>query len=39
MQEFNLELFSDFIKTTLFENMSVEDYILVIEEVIRYTTD
>ena len=32
MQEFNLELFSDFIKTTLFENMSVEDYVLVIEK-------
>ena len=32
MQEFNLESFSDFIKTTLFEVMSVDDYILVIEE-------
>ena len=32
MQEFNLESFSNFIKTTLFESMTVEDYILVIEE-------
>lgn len=32
MQEFNIESFSDFIKTTLFEVMSVDDYILVIEE-------
>ena len=32
MQEFNLESFSDFIKKIQFEIMSVEDYILVIEE-------
>ena len=32
MQEFNIDAFSDFIKTTLFETMTVEDYILVIEE-------
>lgn len=32
MQEFNLESFSDFIKKIQFQIMSVEDYILVIEE-------
>ena len=32
MQEFNLESFGNFIKETLFEVMSVDDYILVIEE-------
>lgn len=32
MQEFNLESFSDFIKKVQFQIMSVEDYILVIEE-------
>lgn len=32
MQEFNIDAYSEFIKTTLFENMTVEDYILVIEE-------
>ena len=32
MQEFNLESFSDFIKKVQFEDMSVDDYVLVIEE-------
>ena len=32
MQEFNLDAFSDFIKRILFEELTVEDYILVIEE-------
>lgn len=32
MQEFNLELFGNFIKESLFNSMSVDDYILVIDE-------
>ena len=32
MQEFNLDAFSDFIKRILFSELTVEDYILVIEE-------
>ena len=32
MQEFNLESFSDFIKKVQFEDMTTDDYILVIEE-------
>ena len=32
MQEFNLDAFSDFIKRILFEELTVEDYVLVIEE-------
>ena len=32
MQEFNLESFGNFIKETLFNTMTIEDYILVIEE-------
>ena len=32
MQEFNLDAFSDFIKRILLEELTVDDYILVIEE-------
>ena len=32
MQEFNIDAFSDFIKNVLFERLTVEDYILVINE-------
>ena len=32
MQEFNIDAFSDFIKDVLFDRLTVEDYILVIDE-------
>lgn len=32
MQEFDIELFGNFIKKTLFEDMTIEDYILIVEE-------
>ena len=32
MQEFNIDSFGNFIKETLFQTMTVEDYILVIDE-------
>ena len=32
MQEFNIDAFSDFIKDVLFDRLTIEDYILVIDE-------
>ena len=32
MREFNIESFGNFIKETLFQTMTIDDYILVIDE-------